>query len=316
MSSPLNPHRVVLATCARNISKHVGMFPRLLSGVRALASNVSLLIVESDSCDGTAEALARLAHREEGIEVHSLGDLRYDIDARTARIAYCRNIYLQRAQNLIGECPNSLLIVFDSDGILDSSFIANAGCHIRRSLKKLSAKSWISCSGTTAPYYYDIWALRADGWSPDDCWSAAKGLVKDHGYESELAYRLAVRARQICMSGMRELIPVNSAFNGLCIYKGSSIKHAKYVGLTDRGSAVCEHVPFHLGQSRLYPGSLHYIDPQLIIGYTPLSYRAINQQSETCWYLLNMLNQLRLSGAGRIAAVWGRAIRGLRSFGC
>lgn len=316
MTSIVCPSRIVIATCARNIAQHINALTRLYSSVRSLASDVRLLVVESDSCDGTQRLLAQLADREDTIEVYSLGDLRHQIDARTARIAYCRNVYLQRAQELLAGCPDSLLIVFDSDGLLDRHFVAHAGIHLQRTLQKLADKSWISCSGVTVPFYYDVFALRAENWSPDDCWRAAERLEVEFGYEPELAYRLAVRARQICVSGVSELIQVDSAFNGLCIYKSDMINDVKYSGLTPEGRAVCEHVPLHFQQSRLHPGGSHYIDPQLVIGCTPHSYRSRSHTVEAYWYVANLLHQFRLASSHRISLARVKAARLLKLLAC
>jgi hypothetical protein len=62
------------------------------------ANKLSFFVVESDSSDGTAEALARLSASNDNFRFTSLGNLSEVFRKRTERIAVCRNRYLEELQ--------------------------------------------------------------------------------------------------------------------------------------------------------------------------------------------------------------------------
>ena len=72
----------------------------------------------------------------------------------------------------------------------------------------------------------------------------------------------------IKINSSKKIIPVDSAFGGLAIYRKSNIPdNAKYIGLSLNGEKICEHVSFH-NSIRQNQGSI-FINPKLIIGPSP-----------------------------------------------
>jgi len=297
----LNLYRqVFIATCSRNIASNIKQLSQLLDHLQSLSTAIQLIIVESDSSDGTPELLKELAARYSFLRVISLGNLELTIPSRTERIAYCRNTYLSFIVSEMVDPDRSLVIVFDSDGILSGYFIKNFSNCINSSLSRLNGLNWISCSGVTSPFYYDIYALRAPYWSTNDCLASMHSLIDDCCYEKEFSYRLSIRMRQLCLTETTKLIPVQSAFNGLCMYPGFAIKDSRYSGLDPDGNNICEHVPFNLQITSLNEGCFHYIDPNFVIGDTPLTYSSNSCGKEMLWYAKNFLRNVNLGRRVRL----------------
>ena len=75
----------------------------------------------------------------------------------------------------------------------------------------------------------------------------------------------------IKIDSSEKVIPVDSAFGGLAIYKKSCIPdEAEYIGLSKNGEKICEHVSFH-NSIKKNKGSI-FINPKLIIGPSPYAH--------------------------------------------
>jgi FkbM family methyltransferase len=109
--------------------------------------------------------------------------------------------------------------------------------------------------------YYDVWALRHDLWSPNDCWeqNAFYNLLNKNSYEN---LATTVYSRMLEIPENLQPISVNSAFGGFSIYEKSIFKSCSYKGLTESGSEICEHVYFNYCIKNL--GLNIYINPKLI----------------------------------------------------
>ncbi len=292
--------QIFIATCARNIAPNIKQLSMLLNHFKRWTSGVQLIVVESDSSDETLKLLNDLAARHTALHVISLGSLQSTIPSRTQRIAHCRNTYLSFIASEMVDPDRSISIFFDSDGILNQNFIKSFSSYISSSLSRLSGYKWCSCSGVTSPFYYDIYALRASYWSSTDCLALMNSLIDDCCFEKELAYRISIRMRQLCLTEATKLIAVQSAFNGLCMYPGSVIKDSYYSGLDSDENDICEHVPFNLRISSNNEGFCHYIDPKLVIGDTPLSYNSNSSGKELFWYAKNFFYNINLPRRTRL----------------
>jgi hypothetical protein len=183
-----------------------------------------------------------------------LGTLSGTIPHRTARIAHCRNVYLDElnANPLYSEID--YVVVADLDGA--NSLVTEEGfasCW-RRS-------DWDVCTANQRGPYYDIWALRHCLWCPND-WEHEYKFLMTHNVRSEAARWAACYSRMITIDPMEEWIEVDSAFGGLAIYRRQVLCGVRYVGLDESGGEVCEHVTLH-NQLRLN-GCRIFINPQLI----------------------------------------------------
>jgi hypothetical protein len=244
---------------ARNCGKRVRGDVLAISQAMCAPFTVSWLVVESDSTDLTLDALLELKDEIPNFRVISLGALRETLPLRTQRLAHCRNIYLAELQSSQSYRNVDYVIVADLDGgngLLTQSGVSSCW----------SRTGWDVCTANQRAPYFDILALRHRLWSPVDCWQQYKFLTA-HGARKEAARYAAVYSKMITLGENSEWIEVDSAFGGFAIYRRSALTGVEYVGLSDTGDEVCEHLSVH-SQIRAKGGHI-FINPMLInAGYT------------------------------------------------
>lgn len=220
------------------------------------ALEVKWIVVESDSNDDTVGVLDRLS-KSVNLEYISLGGLRQKFPKRTERIAYCRNKYLEYAERHEIRDKYDYLVVADLDGV-NSLLSESAVLSCWR-----SPFDWDACFANQKGPYYDIWALRHEFLSPNDCWSCRDFLVGTGLNKATADYR-AVWSRMVTIDESLSPIEVESAFGGLGIYKFRLLNGLRYVGVDRDGVEFCEHVSLH---SQLKArGAKLYIFPSLLNG--------------------------------------------------
>ena len=107
--------------------------------------------------------------------------------------------------------------------------------------------------------YYDIWALRAKGWSENDCWHEFETLKQTMNEKDALAK--AITSKQISLNVGMKYVSVTSAFGGLGIYKAEHYIKSEYRGVINNRE-ICEHVTFNDYLSR--SGSRLFIKTDMI----------------------------------------------------
>lgn len=223
----------VVRDAARRLPQEIAHL-RLAFGA---ARSLRFVVVESDSRDGTPEVLGALSRTVPGFRALSLGRLADALPLRSERIAHCRNRYLDE----LGAQASSdgYVVVADLDGV-NSALTARAveSCFA-------SPAPWDVCAANQGDAYYDIWALRHETWSPDDCWDRYRALAPVVGRIPAL--EIAVHSRMIRLDPRLPPIEVDSAFGGLAIYRAEALRGARYAASTAGGSPVCEHVGLHEG---------------------------------------------------------------------
>lgn len=211
-------------------------------------------IVESDSDDETLVALSRLRDTVNDFDFVSLGNLRDRQPLRTARLATCRNKYLEEVRVKLTRRNLCYVFVADLDGI--NPLVTQdslTSCWTRT--------GWDVCTANQDGPYYDIWALRHPEWCPGDCYKELAFLAR-HGRPTQGATFAAVYARMIQIAVNADWIEVDSAFGGLAVYRAEVLANASYVGLCEDGSEVCEHVTLH--QEIRSAGGRIFINPAMI----------------------------------------------------
>lgn len=250
----LESAHVLVVGVARNCRDTLRPTYDRLSHALSAAKKLSFFVVESDSSDGTAEALARLSASNDNFRFTSLGNLSEVFRKRTERIAVCRNRYLEELQGHPDYREAHYVVVADWDGVNDLVTEKGiASCWER--------DDWDVCTANQAGPYYDIWALRHTLWSPNDCWEQQEFLMKI-GMNRYRATRRAVHDRMLVIPQDSDWIDVQSAFGGLAIYRGGVLQDVRYVGVTDDGKEVCEHVSLH--QEIQANGGKLFINPALV----------------------------------------------------
>lgn len=241
---------------AKVLSREVGNVARAFA---QQARSIQWLVVESDSTDDTVAVLNGLKGRMAGFDYVSLGTLATTMPLRTERIAYCRNAYLEEIRSRATYRTVTHVAVVDLDGVnvrLNPSAVASC----------LRRDDWQMCAANQDAPYYDVWALRHPEWCPNDCFEQFRFLYQLTGDKAG-SWDRAVHARMITIPPDATWVSVESAFGGLAIYARDALTSGQYVGLTDRGEEVCEHVAFH-GALRANGAKL-FINPALInAGYT------------------------------------------------
>ena len=241
--------------CSKSIKTDIAKIQSALKAVK----HVQWLVIESDSRDGTVKKLGELKQEVENFRFISLGALRKDFPLRTARIAHCRNRYLDELNGNPIYAHIDYVIVTDLDGVNDQlTEQALLSCWAR--------DDWDVCTANQRGPYYDVWALRHKTWSPNDCWSQYRFLT-EHGLSVNKSLFAAIHSRMVKIDENLDWIEVDSSFGGLAIYRRCALEGAQYVGLDDEGEMVCEHVRLH-AVIRAHGGRI-FINPGLInTGYT------------------------------------------------
>lgn len=239
---------------ARNCGKTIQADIKRLLAALGSFQNLHWLVIESDSQDDTVTALQVLEKEVRNFRYISLGNLRGTLPLRTQRIAHCRNRYLEELRNAAGYRDVDYIVAADLDGI-NTLLTADAflSCWAR--------DDWDVCAANPRGPYYDIWALRHERWSPNDCWAHYK-FLSDHGLGAEKAMWAAVFSRMITLDERSEWVRVDSAFGGLAVYRRQALEGASYIGLSVDGGEICEHVTLHTQLAA--KGCRMFINPRLI----------------------------------------------------
>jgi hypothetical protein len=237
----------------RNVSKTIELEIQTILDSVSDFYKIYWYLVESDSDDDTAVVLESLSKKYSNFNYVSLGTLQKDIPLRTARLAWCRNKYMEYLDaNLSG---NEFVMVADLDG-------ANLGL-TRESIRSIWSRSdWSVVCANQRHAYFDIWALRHEIWCAGDWITEYRNLTINKKMSSRRALKRSLYSKMRHIPSGNEWIPVRSAFGGLAIYKAKSIKALRYQGLSDYGEEVCEHVSFN--ESITSKGLLMFIVPSLI----------------------------------------------------
>lgn len=240
----------VVRNCAKKVREDVYKISNALVG----AKSVSWLLVESDSNDSTLEVLSQLHNEISGFDYLSKGSLRTQMPIRTDRLAYCRNAFLDEIRTNAKYSEIDYVIVSDFDGM---------NTHLTRdSIDSCWERDdWDVCTANQSGPYYDVWTIRHSEWSPNDCYEQYKFML-DLGVPAHKAYYVSVYSRMITIAPTSKWIEVDAAFGGLGVYKREALICSKYIGVTDDGREICEHVLLSEGIKKA--GFKIFLNPKLI----------------------------------------------------
>lgn len=235
---------------ARDCAVHLPGVLANLERFSAFYDTVSFMFVISDTVDDTRPILERwLANGRRG-KVVDLGALQGRLPTRTDRIAHARNTGLDEIRRHWPDEDH--LVVADLDDVLAAP--VPFGNFARGAAWLDSEPQHAGVFANAAPRYYDIWALRHDGWCPDDCWQPIWGRPAAESFES--AKLREVFARQIDIPSWISPVRVRSAFGGLAIYRMTFARTQHYCGSDGQGRETSEHIAFNAAIGRA-GGDLH-----------------------------------------------------------
>jgi hypothetical protein len=220
-------------------------------------------IVESDSNDDTLIKLKYLSEIDKDFKYTSLGKIQNQIECRTERISYCRNIYLEEIVNNPIYANIDYVIVADLDGInnkLTNQSVKSCFTHL----------DWEVCTANQDGPYYDIYALRHPLWSSCD-YQHQINFISKFTVDLIDPVNISLVSKMIKIRNDADWIEVDSSFGGIAIYKKSFLVKCRYSGYDSAGNEVCEHVPLHENIKK-YDGRI-FINPRFInADYTEHTY--------------------------------------------
>jgi hypothetical protein len=245
---------VLVTGTARNCAKYIKSNISKLQSSLKVFNQVHWLIIESDSKDNTVSELNGLTSDIANFRFISLGMLSKEYPLRTERIAFCRNIYIKELRENPLYKEIDFIVITDLDCVNPLiSQKAISSCFVR--------DDWDVCTANQNGHYYDIWALRHKIWCPNDCWQQVD-FFKLYGLNSNKAKFSGVYSKMLIIPQDTPWIEVDSAFGGLAIYHRRTLEKAQYIGITEEGTKICEHVTLH--QQIKDQGFNIFINPALI----------------------------------------------------
>ena len=258
---------------ARDVAKFL---PRELNRIEKELNDifeiVNFLIIESDSKDNTEKVLEDIKNERNNFNYKSLGVIESVLPNRIQRLAFCRNVYVKEMRE------NKLYKDVDFVAVVDFD-IKNNRLRLNELKKLIGEQSWDAIFANQTGRYYDIYALRKKGWVENDCFADYKKFLMS--MSSQDAKELAIWSKMRKIGKNSPLIPVDSAFGGLGIYRQNIFMNFDY-SLLNEQIHESEHVSLH--KKITDSNGLLFIVPNM----TNFSWSAHNLSS---FKLLRMLDQ-------------------------
>ena len=242
-------HSVQVCGCARNVEKHLPGVLANFASIGGLFKDASYVVVTNDNEDGTLGALKAWSSGGDSRRVVNLDGMASRLKSRTERLPECRNACLDE----LWKERKDFLIVLDMDGICQEPIPTES------ILSSFKHDGWAAMTANTTKYY-DIWALRSE-WCPYDCWKMVHGRPSSMSGEEAIDKFIHTHKKAI----PRHLPPieVESAFNGLGIYRTSAIDGCRYSMRSTFHGGDVEHVAFN--QAIRKRGGKVFINPAMLI---------------------------------------------------
>lgn len=221
---------------ARDVAKILpGELNRIEKEMNKVFQPVYFLVIESDSNDDTSKILKDIESKRKNFEYKSLGSIESTLPNRIQRLAFCRNVYVNEIRE------NKLYKDVDFVAIIDFD-IKNNRLRLNQVEKLISEHSWSAIFANQTGLYYDIYALRKKGWVENDCFTEYRNLAKSMSLQD--AKELAIWSKMRKIKKNSALIPVDSAFGGLGIYRKNIFMKFDY-SLSPEQIHESEHVSLH-----------------------------------------------------------------------
>jgi hypothetical protein len=238
--------KVVIAGCTKNSASYLLSRLETLVSIGKLFETSQIFIYENDSSDKTVNVLTEFK------STHSNFDFIHEhyVGNKIEALSHGRNMILYEIYQKYKYYD--YMIMIDLDIILDKF-------NPKQILNMFTYSKWDVLTANSNYKYYDIWALRmskskwldfhAKIWSTPllhDCWRDANPRECIRNYQQEIPVDYP-------------LLEVDSAFNGLGIYKVSAIIGCRYAP----EGIQCEHVSFH--RDIVQRGGRIFICPSIVV---------------------------------------------------
>lgn len=232
--------------CGSDLAARLEGLERALTAIPG--AEVHFYLFENDSRDDTAQIAKQFVEKRDGSTLITCSGLNQAIPQREVRLAHCRNALLDKILLSLSAREASELDIYlpvDLDIEMDWPAITAS---LEAAVIDVQRGIWRAIFPASWPRYYDIHALRCEGWNSQDAWGSVqaarqapiKGVLPKWFWVNYF-----VHAKQIRSSNLRSLgrdIRVRSAFGGCGVYRLLDALEHRY--LSDSQNP-CEHVGFH-----------------------------------------------------------------------
>jgi hypothetical protein len=267
MSTRLHhPHTnvLVVGTIRNGSNKAIQDLQRIMQALETLAE-FKVFVVESDSEDDTVDKLDALSKSDSRFRFQSLGKVSQIFPDRIERLRYCRNHYVRELRSFSDYLDCDVIIVADLDGV--NRKLSTRGLDL--ALKSLN--QWDAISANQSGPYYDILALRHPIWSPNNWMTEFRYFEPYIGKVK--AKRHSLSDRQLRIPASKPIIPVDSAFGGICVYQRWVFEKCDYTADDFAYLDVeIDHVTLHR-KMRSFGGTIAILPAFLNSGWNEHSFR-------------------------------------------
>ena len=236
--------------------------------------NVYFISVDSDSIDGTKNLLEDFSKNNSFAKHINADNLSEIYSSRIERIAHCRNICLDTI-SLDSESETLLYIPLDLD--IDLFKFTDISKFENQLIDFIEQKTYDAIFPVSTPYYYDIFALRAEGWLNVNSQLIINRVKKYLFVGSFILNYFFIFKKQLSLSSLKtKKIKVSSAFGGAGIYKLDSkeAESIRYTFSNSNRNLISEHIFFNSYFENLFINTDWIIPaPEEHIGFKTLSLR-------------------------------------------
>jgi hypothetical protein len=221
---------VIFCSTVRNIESYVVNGLKNIDLCGQKFNDYAVIIYENDSKDNTRNLLINNKKNN----YYYIFEDNVTEPRRTMRISNGRNKILDKIKEINKGNYYQYMVMLDLDDVNES------GAFINSIETCFNYNNWDVLTGNQSDVYYDLWALRKNGDMEYDCWKKLKELP----YSPDNEYAYVWSKQKVYLQN--QLLPVDSAFGGIAIYKLASISDTcRYIGEYDDGEELCEHVEFN-----------------------------------------------------------------------
>ena len=248
--------------------------------------DTKIIIVDSDSVDGTKEIISNYVKENKEIEFINFDLKKDNIENRIERIAKSRNECLKQIDNFNKE---TVYIPLD----LDIDLFANTNLEEIEKLinKAIYFKKNNAIFPFSTPFYYDIFALRADNWVKINSQYWVTRLKKYLKFGSFFFNYFFIFRHQIRKNDIKsDTIKVKSAFGGMGIYYFRFYpKNLKYKISSKYPLDISEHIIFNSDFNLLF------IEKNWNIPAPPehLEYKLLTNKQKLKYFLRSLLYDIK-----------------------
>jgi hypothetical protein len=190
--------------------------------LKLVFTDVISVVVDSNSDNGYG--CEEYFNAVEALTYLQLGSVKLSVNNRVNQIGHARNAGLDAIMPSDGD-----IIAFMDTGVANHALtVVDVACCMSR-------HDWDAVTANQYGRYYDIWALRAQGWSDSDCWAAYARYAPILGQKA--ARDLAVGSKQVFIPETSDWINVQSAFGGFGLFRAEVYKDRRFETDTD-GTSV------------------------------------------------------------------------------